>query len=155
MPASGRVEQIGAANESTGADYIHGRACREHAGVRESDHAADLASMTAQCPCPVNHQGLTGEGVDCRRGIAWSKGGFAGNKPDGHPAFVVGEAWADDDAGEVVEGEFVSHLRMVPRPAKLRHHLRSCSNVRLRVLNQCLNCAATVFTLCCAGAAGC
>lgn len=72
MPASGRVEQIGAANESTGADHIHGRACREQAGVRERGQTADLASVTAQCPRTVNPQVLPAEGVEYRRGIAWS-----------------------------------------------------------------------------------
>lgn len=118
MPASCRVKPISAADESTGAAHVERGSGAEQAGGWHRVQTAHRASVTAQCPRPVNHQGLTGEGVDCRRGIAWSKGGFAGNKPDGHPAFVVGEAWAGDDAGEVVEGEFVSHLRMVPRPAK-------------------------------------
>lgn len=117
MPAPAWVECIAPANESTGADHIHGRACREQAGVRESDHAADLASMTAQCPCSVSPQGLTGEGVDCLC-----------DKPDWQPVFVVAEAWAGDDAGDVVECEFVSHPRMLPRSAKLRYRLPSCSN---------------------------
>lgn len=128
MPASGRVESVGATDESTRADHIHARACSEQAGRRERIPVAHRAGVATNCPCAVDSQVLAAEFSESRRFIAWSDAGLADHDRDGHPVVIWIEAGTGDDAAEVGKGEFVSHLRMVPRSAKWRHRLPSCSN---------------------------
>ena len=72
MPASCRVKPISAADESTGAAHVERGSGAEQVGGWHRFQAAHRADVAAQCPCAINPQALPAEGVEYRRGIAWS-----------------------------------------------------------------------------------